>query len=163
MAENVADFSAILKVLARHEVEFIVVGGVCAVLLGAPVATFDLDIVHSRTQENLDRLARALGELDAHYREHLPRHVSPAREALAKSGHHLLITRFGPLDVLGSIGEDDDYATLVSRSEGVQVDRDVSVRILDLDTLIEVKQKTVRAKDRYMLEILRAIKDDLLE
>ena len=163
MAENVADFSAILKVLARHEVEFIVVGGVCAVLLGAPVATFDLDIVHSRTQENLDRLARALGELDAHYREHLPRHVSPAREALAKSGHHLLITRFGPLDVLGSIGEDDDYPTLVSRSEGVQVDRDVSVRILDLDTLIEVKQKTVRAKDRYMLEILRAIKDDLLE
>ena len=161
MAENVADFSAILKVLARHEVEFIVVGGVCAVLLGAPVATFDLDIVHSRTQENLDRLARALGELDAHYREHLPRHVSPAREALAKSGHHLLITRFGPLDVLGSIGEDDDYPTLVSRSEGVQVDRDVSVRILDLDTLIEVKQKTARAKDRYMLEILRAMKEDL--
>ena len=26
MAENVADFSAILEVLARHEVEFVVVG-----------------------------------------------------------------------------------------------------------------------------------------
>ena len=38
MADNVADFSAILKVLARHEVEFIVVDGVCAVLLGAPVS-----------------------------------------------------------------------------------------------------------------------------
>lgn len=47
MSESVADFSAILKVLARHEIEFIVVGGVCAVLLGAPVATFDLDIVHN--------------------------------------------------------------------------------------------------------------------
>ncbi len=163
MAENVADFSAILKVLARHEVEFIVVGGVCAVLLGAPVATFDLDIVHSRTRENLDRLASALGELDAHYREHLPRHVSPAREALAKSGHHLLITSFGPLDVLGSIAQDDDYPTLVSRSKAVQVDQDASVRILDLDTLIEVKQKTARAKDSYMLEILRAMRDDLPE
>ena len=40
MADNVADFSAILKVLARHEVEFIVVGGVCAVLLGAPVVRY---------------------------------------------------------------------------------------------------------------------------
>ena len=163
MAEDEADFSAILGVLARHEVEFIVVVGVCAVLLGASVATFDLDIVHSRTRENLDRLAKALGELDAHYREHLPRHASPAREALAKSGHHLLLTRFGPLVVLGSIGEDDDYPTLVSRSEGVQLNRDVSVRILDLDTLIEVKQETTRAKDGYMLEILRAMWDDLPE
>ncbi len=59
--------------------------------------------------------------------------------SLAKSGHHLLLTSFGPLDVLGSIGEDDDYPTLVSRSQGVQLDRDVSVRILDLDPLIEVK------------------------
>ena len=163
MAESVADFSAILKVLARHEVEFIVVGGVCAVLLGAPVATFDLDIVHLRTQVNLDRLTGALAELDAHYREHLPRHVSPAREALAESGHHLLVTRFGPLDVLGSIGEDDDYPSLVRRSEAVHVDRNVSARILDLDALIEVKQRSARAKDSYMLEILRAMREDLPE
>ncbi len=168
MAENVADFSAILEVLARHEVEFIVVGGVCAVLLGAPVATFDLDIVHSRTEQNLDRFSKALEELDAHYRDHLPRHIRPARVALAQSGDHLLATRFGPLDVLGSdvlgsIGEDDDYPTLVSKSERVQIGRDVSIRILNLDTLIEVKQKTGRPKDNYMLEILRAMKEDSAE
>ena len=160
MPETVADFSAILGVLARHEVEFIVVGGVCAVLLGAPVATFDVDIVHSRSEENLDRLSRALEELDAHYRDHLPRRIPPARVALAESGHHLLATRFGPLDVLGSIGEDDDYPTLLSKSEPVQIDRNISIRILDLDTLIEVKQKTERSKDNYMLEILRAMKED---
>lgn len=49
MVEEKPDFSAVLEVLAKHEVDFIVVDGVCAVLLGAPVATFDLDIVHSRT------------------------------------------------------------------------------------------------------------------
>ena len=160
MAENVADFSAVLKVLARHEVEFIVVGGMCAVLLGAPVATFDLDIVHSRTEQNLDRFSRASEELDAHYRDHLPRHIRPARVALAQSGRHLLATRFGPLNVLGSIGEDDDYPTLLSKSERVQIDRNISIRILDLDTLIEVKQKTERPKDNYMLEILPAMKED---
>ena len=163
MAETETDFAAILEVLAGHEVEFIVVGGVCAVLLGAPVATFDLDIVHSRTEENLDRISSALNELDAHYRDHLPRQIRPARPALARSGHHLLATRFGPLDVLGSIGEDEDYSTLLSRAEHVRIGRDIDVRILDLDALIEVKQKAGRPKDNYMLEILRAMKENSAE
>lgn len=34
--------------LAGHGVDFIVVGGVAAVLGGAPISTFDLDIVHAR-------------------------------------------------------------------------------------------------------------------
>ena len=129
----------------------------------APIGTFDVDIVHSRSEPNLDRLSRALQELDAHYRDHLPRGIRPSREALASSGRHLLVTTSGPLDVLGSIGEDDDYPALLHNSEHVQIDRDVSVRILALDTLIEVKEKTARAEDRYMLEILRAMKEDLPE
>jgi hypothetical protein len=41
-------FLDILRVLSRHRVEFILVGGVAAILEGAPVSTFDLDImVHS--------------------------------------------------------------------------------------------------------------------
>jgi len=58
----------ILKVLTRHRVDFIIVGGVSAVLHGAPVTTFDLDVVHSRDQKNLARLLAALQELEAVYR-----------------------------------------------------------------------------------------------
>ena len=89
MADESVSFAAILEVLARHDVDFIVVGGVCAVLLGAPVATFDLDVVHARSEENLRRLSNALDELDAHYRDHLPRRLKPSNEALAHTGHHL--------------------------------------------------------------------------
>jgi hypothetical protein len=39
-----------------HQVNFVVVGGVCAVLHGAPVATFDLDVVHSQDSANIRRL-----------------------------------------------------------------------------------------------------------
>ncbi len=35
-----------LRVLVRHEVDFIVVGGVAAVFEGAPIVTLDLDIVY---------------------------------------------------------------------------------------------------------------------
>ena len=160
MAGDTPDFSAILEVLTRHEVEFIVVGGVCAVLLGAPVATFDLDIVHSRSSENLTRLLKALQELDAHYRDHLRQHLQPTLTGLAKSGHHLLATSLGPLGVLGTIGVEDDYVVLKDHVDIVDVAEGVSVKILELNTLIEVKEKTARSKDNYMLEILRAMKDE---
>ncbi len=65
MPESAPDFGIILDTLTRHEVDFIVVGGVCAVLLGAPVTTFDLDIVHSRKKDNLEKLNTAFESIDA--------------------------------------------------------------------------------------------------
>ena len=50
----------LLRVLVRHEVEFVVVGGVAAVINGAPVTTFDLDILHRWTPEIVDGLVAAL-------------------------------------------------------------------------------------------------------
>ncbi len=55
-------FKDALDVLARHGVEFVVVGGVAAVLAGAPISTFDLDIVPARSPANLARLLSALTE-----------------------------------------------------------------------------------------------------
>lgn len=59
MVNPVPNFVEILKVLTRHQVDFIVVGGICAVLQGAPITTFDLDVVHSRKAENLNKLMTA--------------------------------------------------------------------------------------------------------
>ena len=159
MQETAPDFAFILNVLLNYEVEFIVVGGVCAVLLGAPVTTFDLDIVHSRSKDNLNRLDRALTELDAVYREHLPRRLTPSIESLDSSGHHLLMTKSGPLDILGSIGIGEEFEQLQPNIESIIMDNSKSLNILDLDRLIDVKQATVRPKDIPMLEILKAMKE----
>ena len=51
-------FLAALTALSEGGVSFIVVGGPAAVLNGAPVNTFDLDIVHARDEENIARLLR---------------------------------------------------------------------------------------------------------
>ena len=72
---------------------------------GAPVTTFDIDIVHRRTHDNIERLTKALESLDAYYR-HLPeRLIRPTESHLATLDRQLLLTRFGPLDVLGMIGD----------------------------------------------------------
>jgi hypothetical protein len=65
--DSAPKFLEILKVLSRHEVEFILVGGLAAIVQGAPIFTFDLDIVFLKTAENRQRLLPALLELDARY------------------------------------------------------------------------------------------------
>ena len=72
MPREELDFEKILRVLVKHKVDFILVGGLCAVLHGAPIQTFDLDMVPSREPENLTRLQSSLRELGAYYREHPP-------------------------------------------------------------------------------------------
>jgi hypothetical protein len=47
-----ARFGETLRVLARHNVEFIVVGMAAGILQGVPLMTLDVDIVHRRTAES---------------------------------------------------------------------------------------------------------------
>jgi len=59
---------AILQTLVDHQVEFLIVGGVAAALLGAPVSTLVVEVVHSTDPANVSRVLAALAELDAIYR-----------------------------------------------------------------------------------------------
>jgi hypothetical protein len=74
-------FVDILEVLSRHEVDLIVVGGVAAILEGAPVSTFDLDVVILRVKENHTQLLAALQETQrALSRPRWPTHRAGCRE-----------------------------------------------------------------------------------
>jgi tRNA nucleotidyltransferase/poly(A) polymerase len=52
----------VFKSFQRHEVRYVVIGGVASVLYGVPRATFDLDILIEATAENAQRLLAALVE-----------------------------------------------------------------------------------------------------
>lgn len=144
----------ILLTLMRHHVDFIVVGGLAAVIHGAPVQTFDVDIVYARDEPNVARLLGALLELEAVFRTD-PRRLVPNETHLRSPGHKLLRTRHGVLDVLGTIEEDTDYAALLGDSVLVEV-LGVPIRVLTLERLIRVKEKLTRPKDQAMLLVLRA-------
>jgi hypothetical protein len=105
-----SDFLAALRALYEGGVEFAVVGGLAAVLNGAPVNTFDLDIVPARDEANVARLLRVLDRLDGIYRMQPDRRLKPDASHLSSPGHHNLITNCGPLDVLGTIGRGLGYA-----------------------------------------------------
>lgn len=147
-------FVELLRSLVEHKVEFVVVGGVAAVLEGAPVSTFDLDIVYSGTEENIQHLTQALTDLDAIYLDPAGRRIRPDADRLRPGGHHLLRTRFGRLDVLATIGSNLGYRELDGHSSE-RVIHGMTVSVLNLETLIETKQTANRPKDRAVLDLLR--------
>ena len=111
-------FREILEILNKYEVEYIVVGGVAAVIQGAPITTFDLDTLVRVEDGNAERLLKALSELEACYREHQTP-LKPTKEDVMAGGHMLLMTRAGPLDVLGFVGNDRRYEDLISVSSEI--------------------------------------------
>jgi hypothetical protein len=150
------DFTAALRALTRYEVDFLVVGGIGAVLRSAPVNTFDLDIVHCTEPANIVRLLAALEELDAYYRLQPARRLRPNLTHLASPGHQLLMTRYGPVDVLGAIGNGRRYEDLLPHAGEMDLGDGLRVRVLDLETLIATKEETGREKDLAALPQLRS-------
>jgi hypothetical protein len=149
----------LIAALGEARVEFIVVGGMAAVLHGAPIVTHDLDIVHRRTPENVDRLLALLESLNAGQRGD-PRRLQPTAAALSGTGHLILETDLGPLNVLCELEPGQGYDELVDRTVRF-TDGAIGFDVLDLETLIEIKRRTDRAKDRLMLAELVATLETL--
>lgn len=148
------DPEALLQALSRADVRYVLVGGLAAVVQGAAIATFDVDIVHERSAENVQRLLDVLQSLDAHYRGRpAGQRIVPDSATLLGPGHQLLRTRHGPLDVLGAIEDGLDYEQLLNTAEAVELD-DRRVQILKLEKLIALKSKSTHPKDRARLQVL---------
>lgn len=123
---------------------------------GAPTTTRDLDIVHRRTPENVDRLLAVLSQLHALVRDPARRRLEPQRDALAGPGQLLLSTTLGPLDVLGALHDGRGFEELVPKAISM-TDGTTHISVVDLETLIEIKTEAGRAKDRLVVPILLAL------
>ena len=150
-----------LVALVGAGVEFLVVGGIAAVIHGSSQLTFDLDICYGRSPDNLDRLARALREMHATLRGAPP--DLPFRldaRALRNGDSFTFSTDFGPIDCLATPAGTQGYSDLLQNALEVEVEG-VQVKIAGLDDLIRMKRAAGRPKDLYALEILGALRDEL--
>jgi len=144
-----------LRLLSENHVDFILVGGLAAVLQGVPVSTYDVDIVHSREAANVQRLLSSLATLDAIFRIQPSRRLKPDVSHLTGHGHINLITRLGSLDLLCTIGDGLTYEQLLPYSERMDLEEGLAIRVLRLEKLIELKEQLGSEKDRAMLPLLR--------
>jgi hypothetical protein len=147
-----------LRRLDAAGVEFIVIGGIAAIAHGSPSFTFDLDIVFATDEPNLERLGRALQDLNATLRgvtDDVP--FVPDARALRHVRLLTLDTEEGPLDVMVQPDGSKGYEQLRAGSIEAVVEG-TAVRVAGLDDLIAMKKASGRPKDRLHLEELEAIK-----
>ena len=80
------DLAQIIPPLIRSKVDFILIGGMAAILHGSARVTFDVDLVYSRAHENIERLAAALaphGQISAMLRRNCHSRGTPRRSVAA--------------------------------------------------------------------------------
>ena len=65
------------------------------------------------------------------------------------------MTGAGPLDLLGIIGHGRGYEDLLGETSEIDVGEGLRVRVLDLASLIKIKEETAREKDKAVLAVLR--------
>jgi len=154
MRQEPIKFLDALRLLVAHDVEFMVVGGVGAILEGAPISTFDLDILIRPSPGNLERLLPALTELGSRYLDPAGRTIIPDAGKLSSMKLHRLVTKAGQLDVLTEIGSGKKFEDLSHRMRLHRVE-DFEVQVLELAAIIESKAEAGRDKDKATLGILR--------
>lgn len=151
----------ILRALARHRVSYVVVGGVAVQAHGGQRLTQDLDLVVPSDQENFERLAGALTELDARILgpDGQRSAVPPSAVLLSSGDLWHLDSDHGLVDVLllpAALGSFDE---LCDRAHDVELGELVVVVAARSD-LIAMKQASGRPQDLEDVDLLKSFDED---
>lgn len=137
----------IFRVLNRHGVAYVVVGGYAVAAYGVIRATEDLDVVVDQSWSNAQRLGPALEELQATAATGA---VTPlTTEVLVRRVDRLFNTRHGALHILNQVGTVPSYAELLPAQE-VEIEGE-RVTVATRDQLRAMKTGTGRLKDQVDL------------
>lgn len=157
------EFELILEALNRREVRYIVIGGVAALVQGAPlVRTLDVDVTPAGDPENKKRLARALIDIEARLRA--PGLVDPMEIPLDErtfTGMTTMnfTTRFGPLDLCFIPDGTDGYEDLAKDARPVEING-IEFSVASITDIVRSKKAAGREKDAAHVEILSDFLED---
>ncbi len=178
------DIPALLAVLRRHEVDYVLVGSVAVEAWGADVGTpGDLDIVPALGRGNLARLAAAMDAVEARswpvtgewehegddvrwveFRGDDPRRgkpLSPPNPDDVSTYDSLFSTLHGELDIVPRIS--GTYDDLVPRASTLRVHGIDGVRVMSIADLLARLTVPRRKKDADRVTVLRERQRELLE
>lgn len=148
---------AILAALDRGAVKYVLIGGLAAILHGAPHLTTDVDIVPEEGLRNLERLSAVLRELNARIRVTGEEGGVPFNhdvESLRRVRIWNLETDHGDLDITFVPSGTQGYEDLRRDVVPMKV-RGVDVPVASLADVIRSKEAAGRERDRVVLPTLR--------
>src|ERR1051325_1889227 len=133
------DDQALLTRLQGSGLDFVVIGGVCVVYHGAPLATFDLDICCPFGATNVRRIESAVQDLHPYHRLAANKlALEQTRSSFSRLKNLYLQTDWGKLDCLSKVKGIGDFQAVLKQS--VMADFSYGqFRFLNLDALIVAK------------------------
>lgn len=157
--ETPLDAERILRVLAEHAVDYVIVGGLAVQTYGHVRTTVDIDVYPSPEPANLARLAEALTELEA-------RILNPGGELLQIDAATLpratlwqFATIHGAIDVLFDAPGAPPYGELRARALAIRLG-DLALNVAGLDDLIGMKRASGRPVDIEYIAALTELDDE---
>jgi hypothetical protein len=160
----------LIKKLIDREVNFIVCGGVAAVLHGVERLTMDLDVALDLTKENMDRFLSVMREARMIPRAPVPPESILDRtllEKFVKEKGALVFTFLDPQFPFKQIDffltEDKSYSELIKETVEIKLDEGYSFRILSIPCLLRMKLavKPPREKDLQDISALKKIQENM--
>ncbi len=144
--EVTLDAERILRTLAEHDVDYVLIGGLAVQTHGHVRTTNDADLIPAPEPANLGRLAAALRSLEA-------RVLNPGQEGTRIDAKMLpqatiwqFATRDGGIDVIHEVPGGRSYSELSERALRVELG-DFEVPVVSLDDLIQMKLTRGRPVD----------------
>lgn len=149
----------ILEVLVRHDVRFVLIGGVAANIHGYPLPTEDVDITPETSTANYRQLAAALREMNARTRvAGEPDGVAFTIDAAVLAGNvaWTLTTDRGDIDIVTKPDGTAGFGDLRRDAIDVELGASLTVAVASLPDIIRSKEAAGRLKDQAALPALRA-------
>lgn len=151
----------VVRLLGRHRIAYVLIGGLAAITHGAPLVTQDVDICHGRDEANLRNLAAALDEVHARLRDvdtDVPFRLDAT--SLGRGDSFTFTTDIGWIDILGTPAGTEGYADLARTADTYKLFGH-RVFVASIDDLIRMKRAAGRRKDLLAAEELGALRDEL--
>lgn len=146
----------IVRALERHEVRYVIVGGFAAIVHGAPLPTYDVDITPERSRKNAGALFAALADLDALALPEGADEIAP--HVLLESVTDLsFFTPSGYLDVVFAPAGTSGYRELAARATRIEIADGMAPLIADLRDVVLSMQVLRRTRDVGHLPALRTL------
>jgi hypothetical protein len=144
--DTVQDFEDLLAIFERHQVRYLVIGGLAFIYHAKPRYTKDMDLWLDPAAENVERANRALAEYGS------PALLDPARPDL------ILQLGVAPnrIDLLRDT--ELDFESAWSRRIEGRYGR-ASAWWIDIDSLIEIKSRIDHPRHREDVRVLKLVRD----
>ena len=148
----------LLQRLLENKIEFVLIGGLAATMYGASTVTYDVDVCFDFSPENVQKLLTALRDIHPRVQaqtqwvalDELP------LEQLVNLKNLYLQTDYGSLDLLGSLIEVGNYQEVSRHANEISIFA-MPCRVLQIETLLRIKEGMGRPKDRQVALELKAI------